>query len=270
MKADLGDPFTYAVIGCAMEVHRELGPGVDERFYHALLPQKLVAKGVAHISRAREQLIHRGAVADTFEADLLFPGTAAAELKCLHGAFPPENYVQLLCYLKFWNLPVGLLFDFAKDSLMHRRVNRPNHEFVAPDTHRLLEGAPDFGADQSLAVAVCEGVRRIASQYESGYRDTTYRGLLSADFTAEGVRCISLPVATVTAAGQALGETRSDCLAVGDKLALMVLALRETLTATDIATLRTYARLLKLPYGLVVNFGRTRLDHVWLHSRACP
>lgn len=268
MKADLGDSFTYAVIGCAMETHRELGPGVDERFYHELLSRKLAAKGIAHVSRAKDNLVHRGIVADTFEADLLFPNALAAELKCLRGGFAPEHYVQLLCYLKFWSLPAGLLFDFAKDSLLHRRVNRPANAFVALSTERLLEGAPDLGLDQELAAAICEAIARVASQYERGYRDTTYRGLLAAEFAAEGMGCAVLPLALVTAGGQLLGETRCDCLAVGGKFALSVLALRDTLTATDVATLRTYARLLRLPHGLILNFGRHQLDHCWLRSRA--
>jgi len=270
MKTDLGDPFSYAVIGCAMETHRELGPGVDERFYHALLSIKLSSKGISHRSRAREQLVHRGTVADTFEADLLFPEKLAAELKHLRGGFMPEHYVQLLCYLKFWSLPVGLLFDFGKDSLLHRRVNHPPSEFAPPSCHQLLEGAPEFGADQIVAESMCEAICRVAAHYEGGYRDTTYRGLLAAEFAAEKMTCTSLPLAPVSAGGQSLGETRCDCLTVGDnKFALLVLALRETLTATDVATLRTYARLLGIPFGLVLNFGHNRLDHTWLRSRAC-
>lgn len=269
MKTDLGDPFSYAIIGCAMDVHRELGPGIDERFYHELLSRKLVAKGIAHVSRAKEDLVHRGIVADTFEADLLFPNTLVSELKSLHGGFAPEHYVQLLCYQKFWNLPVGLLFDFAKDSLLHRRVNRPSNPFASQPPERLLEGAPNLGADRELAAAVCKAIARVASQYESGYRDTTYRGLLAAEFTAEGIECVVLPVAVVAAAGQVLGETRCDCLVVAGEFALSVFALRDTLTATDIATLRTYARLLNLPHGLILNFGRNQLDHCWLRPRAC-
>lgn len=269
MKTELGDPFTYAVIGCAMEVHRELGPGVDERFYHDLLSRKFTGKGIAHVSRAKEHVVHRGMVADTFEADLLFPNALVSELKCLHGGFAPEHYVQLLCYQKFWNLPVGLLFDFAKDSLLHRRVNLPTNSFTGKPPERLLEGAPELGADREQAVALCEAIARVTNQYESGYRDTTYRGLLAAEFSAEGIECVVLPMATVAAAGQVLGETRCDCLAVAGKFAVLVLALRDTLTATDTATLRTYARLLHLPHGLILNYGRNQLDHCWLRPRVC-
>jgi GxxExxY protein len=93
----IGDPFTYAVIGKAMQVHRELGPGVEEVFYHDLLSQRLKEANIKHESRPRGRLAHRGILADIFEADLLFPGRLVAELKSLRGAFDPEHYVQLIC-----------------------------------------------------------------------------------------------------------------------------------------------------------------------------
>ena len=52
------DKLSYAVIGKAMEVHRELGPGVDECFYHELLVETLRAAGIEHESKPRGQLLH--------------------------------------------------------------------------------------------------------------------------------------------------------------------------------------------------------------------
>ncbi len=88
------DPFRYAVIGKAMEVHRELGPGLDELFYHELLSTRLAEAGIEHGSRVRESLMHRGQVADIFEADLVFHSKMVTELKCLRGGFDAEHYVH--------------------------------------------------------------------------------------------------------------------------------------------------------------------------------
>src|SRR5256885_14239246 len=95
------DPFSYAVIGKAMEVHRQLGPGLDEIFYHQLLSERLRAAGIEHLFRPRQVLMHRGIVADIFEPDLVFPGKMVAELKCLRGEFESEHYLQVICYQKF-------------------------------------------------------------------------------------------------------------------------------------------------------------------------
>ena len=97
------DPFTHAVIGKAMEVHRELGPGLDEIFYHRLLSEKLVAAGIEHELKPRRELVHRGIVADIFEPDMVFPGRLIPELKVLRGPFAPAHFTQLICYLKLWS-----------------------------------------------------------------------------------------------------------------------------------------------------------------------
>jgi len=262
----MSDQFSYAIIGKAMEVHRALGPGVDEIFYHELLSERLRLAGIEHLCRPREQLVHRGIVADIFEADLVFPGQLVAELKCLRGTFDPEHFLQVMCYQKFWRLPTALLFDFAKDSLIHRRVNFAATATAACDVNALLADTPNLGDDRELTAAVCDGVGQILETYGFGYRDSTYRGLLAAEFTAESLGCVSQPTAVVRVPHRALGETRCDCLAVGGRFGIQVLALRRSITAADVAILRTHLRLLDLPHGLVVNFGKTHLDHCWVHA----
>ena len=266
MKTNSGDPFSYAVIGKAMEVHRELGPGLDEIFYHELLSARLREAGISHTSRARESLVHRGQVADTFEADLLFASELVAELKCLHGGFDPEHYVQVFCYLKFWRLPAGLLFDFGKESLVHRRVNPGATEFRSGTVEELLDDSPIPAPDRQLASALCHSSIGIARQYGGGYRDTTYRGLLAADLAAEGVECATKPIASVRAGACVLGDTCCDCLNVAGRIGVLVLALRDDIRAADIAILRTYLRLLGLPHGLVLNFAKDRLDYAWIRT----
>src|SRR5260221_203707 len=102
--ATIDDAVSYAVIGFAMEAHRELGPGLDEAFYHELMAHKLTAAGIPQQMKPRGRLMHRSLVADEFEADLIVTGKLAAELKVLWGGFAPEHLLQLICYLKFWRL----------------------------------------------------------------------------------------------------------------------------------------------------------------------
>jgi len=264
----MNDPFSYVVIGKAMEVHRELGPGVDELFYHELLSERLNAVGIEHLFRPREQLIHRGMVADLFEPDLVFPGKLVAELKCLRGGFHPEHYVQIICYQKFWQIPTGLLFDFGKDGLLHRRVNYQIASDLGSDSERIQADVPDSNVEDEIASVVCNGISHVLAEYGLGYRDTTYRGLLAAELNADGLGCLIQPLTTVRLNdGRVLGETRCDCLAVAGRLGIQVLAIRDSITATDVAVLRTHLRLLDLPCGLIVNFGKNRLVHKWVCGR---
>ncbi len=258
------DTLTYAINGLAMKAHSELGPGLDEQFYHALLSEKLKAAGIEHLFRPREALMHRGHVADYFEADLVFPERAIAELKRLWGSFVPENYTQVYCYLKFWKIGTGLLFDFGKESLIHERVLYSPAVWPPATPKELVQAAPEFVTDRALALHLCESIIRVGETHGLGYRDTTYRGLLSADFSAEGVGHIIQPVVNIGWDGHLAGQARLECLAVENRCAVLVLAIRDRINAADRARLQTYLRHLDVPWGLIIHFGKRNLELRWV------
>jgi GxxExxY protein len=260
----MSDRFTYAVIGKAMEVHRELGPGLEEIFYQELLSRKLLAAGIPHLSKPRQLLVHRGMTADVFEPDFVFSGGLIGELKCLTGQFDGEHYVQLICYLKFWKMSVGLLFDFAKESLNSRRVQFSEPQFELPELEVMLAACPARHIAETAAVQVCEAIRQVLREHGLGYRDTTYSGLLSAELIAAGAKCACNTPAAVRCGDALLGETICPCLVVNESVGLRVLALRRNITPAEEAILRTYLRLLGLHYGLIVNFNRASVDFRWI------
>ena len=257
--ADIDDPLSYAVIGLAMEAHRELGPGLNEAFYHTLLTRKLSAKGIPHLVKPRGKLVHHGMVADEFEADLILDGRLAAELKVLWGDFAPEHLLQLICYLKFWRLDAGLLFDFGKESLTQKRVPRLDRT-VTFDPAQVRQAVPADAPDGVLREQLFESLRSLLTEFGLGYRDTAYRGLWFAELTHRGIPFVRDPVANIRAGGNLLGEAKLPCLVLPGRTALLVTALRETREAADRAVLQPHLRHLGLPWGLLVNFGKTRLD----------
>jgi GxxExxY protein len=253
------DKLSYSLIGVAMAVHRELGPGLDESFYHELMTRKLRTRGIAHEMKPRGQLIHRGIVADEFEADLIVEQALIAELKVLWGNFAPDHLLQLICYLKFWRLTAGLLFDFGKESLVYKRV---------PFVNRTLEGEAwacpgmaQLPAETALVMEfLSESFRILLTEHGLGYRDTTYRGLLYAELTYRGIECVQNPVTAIRGADGFLGEARLGCLVLPGQCALLITALRDSHHAADRAVLQSYLRHLELPWGLHVNFGKIRLE----------
>jgi GxxExxY protein len=260
----MSDQFTYAVIGKAMEVHRELGPGLDELFYQGLLSRKLLAAGIPHLSKPRQPLLHRGMTADIFEPDLVFSCGLIGELKCLTGEFDGEHYVQLICYLKFWKIGVGLLFDFAKESLNSRRVQFSEPQFELPELKVMLAACPARNTAETAALQICEAIRQVLREHGLGYRDTTYSGLLSAELIAAGAKCACNTVTGVHCEDTFLGETICPCLVVNESIGVRVLALRRNIAPAEEAILRTYLRLLGLHCGLIVNFNRASLDFRWI------
>jgi GxxExxY protein len=106
------DPLTGEVIGAAIEVHREMGPGLLESVYQACLEQELLLRGLAFEPQARWPLVYKGVtLMDEFVLDVFVPGRLVVELKAVEKLLPVHE-AQLLTYLRLTRTKVGLLINF--------------------------------------------------------------------------------------------------------------------------------------------------------------
>jgi GxxExxY protein len=107
------DPLTEAVIGAAIEVHREMGPGLLESIYQKCLVHELGLRGIECHPQARLPLVYKG-IAISHEdlvMDFLFPGRLVVELKAVEKLLPIHE-AQLLTYLRLSRIHTGLLINF--------------------------------------------------------------------------------------------------------------------------------------------------------------
>ncbi len=107
------DPFSHLVIGAAIEVHRELGPGLLESIYQECLAIELRLKSIEFQSHARLPLRYKGVAieSDDLKMDFYFPGRLVLELKAVERLLPVHE-AQLLTYLRLSNTKYGLLINF--------------------------------------------------------------------------------------------------------------------------------------------------------------
>lgn len=118
---------TEAVIGAAMAVHRELGPGMLESAYEACLAYELIQRGFK-IERQKElPLKYRDIRLECgYRLDLFVEDSVIVEVKAL-DALHPVHEAQLLSYLRLSGCKVGLLINFNVKMLktgIRRVVNR--------------------------------------------------------------------------------------------------------------------------------------------------
>jgi GxxExxY protein len=107
------DPLTHAVIGAAIEVHREMGPGLIESVYQQCMNAELLMRGLIFIPKAKVPISYKGAVLDTeLEMDFYFPGQLVVELKSVERLIPVHE-AQLLTYLRLSKTRVGLLLNLS-------------------------------------------------------------------------------------------------------------------------------------------------------------
>ena len=245
------DPLTHALIGHAMKTHSALGPGLGEEFYHQNFVSRLIQAGIEHLSKPRRDLVYKGHVADTFEADIVIESQLVTELKALRTGFAAEHFTQLLNYNKFWRIGTGLLLDFGKASLIKQRVIYTSRTATFP-----CMTWPGFVTNKSLAEQIFNLAASCLGDIGLGYRETTWIGLMSAALKAEGLSFVTNPCVDIPA----LGRASLRCLVIENQCVVTITALGQDVSAADRATLQTYLRWLHLPWGIAFHFGREQTD----------
>ena len=143
--ADEVSELTDKVIGCALSVHSELGPGYLEKVYENAMVAALGEAGVRVRQQVSVKATCHGAVVGDFIADLLVDGWFIVELKAVAG-LAAAHEVQLVSYLKATNCELGLLINFGATSLQFKRkykVGRRKQDF--PDCQELRDVHVDSG-----------------------------------------------------------------------------------------------------------------------------
>ena len=109
------------IIGAAIEVHRELGPGFLESIYEEALKVELSEYGLRVESQKEVTIEYLGVVVGLHRLDVVVEGQVIVELKAAKD-LTDVHLAQLRSYLKATGLRVGLLLNFSKPKLEIRRV----------------------------------------------------------------------------------------------------------------------------------------------------
>jgi GxxExxY protein len=120
-NANSRDQQTHAIIGAAMEVHRQLGPGFLEQVYQEALALELAERGIPFAPQFELYVYYKGRKLEAFyKADFVCFESVIVELKALKAITGVEE-AQLLNYLKATRLERGLLVNFGRPSLEFKR-----------------------------------------------------------------------------------------------------------------------------------------------------
>lgn len=116
---------TKRIIGCAIEVHRHLGPGLLESIYESALCIELKLAGLTYERQKPVPVTYKGHALGDHRLDVLVEDTVILELKSVER-FDPVFEAQILSYLKMTGKPIGLLINFntrlLKDGIHRYRI----------------------------------------------------------------------------------------------------------------------------------------------------
>jgi len=105
------DKSTERIIGCAIAVHRELGPGLLESIYEAALAIELEDAGIKFCRQVIVPVRYKGRTIGEHRLDLLVDDTVVVEIKSVER-HDPVFEAQVLSYLRIAGKHVGLLINF--------------------------------------------------------------------------------------------------------------------------------------------------------------
>jgi GxxExxY protein len=132
IEPNASDPETFAIIGAAMEVHRELGCGFLEPVCQEALALELSQRRIPFIKEAAVEIAYKGTtLATTYRTDFICHNSIILELKAVDSLTSPHRS-QVINYLNATNFTRALLLNFGSKSLQHQRFAHTPHQNPSP------------------------------------------------------------------------------------------------------------------------------------------
>lgn len=121
---------SYKIIGCAIEVHKHLGPGLLESVYESCLIDEIKNAGLSVKSQIYVPVYYKGKdLGGSLKLDLLVNDLIIVEEKAVEQMIPLFK-AQLLSYLKLTGKPKGLLINFHCENIKEQLVSLVTEEFA--------------------------------------------------------------------------------------------------------------------------------------------
>ena len=130
-KSAMDDPLTQQIIGCAITVHRVLGPGFLENIYHKALAHELNKARLPYLSEAPMQVMYDGIILGDYIADFLVNRRVVVELKATES-LTKAHEIQLVNYLTAIRYDLGLLINFGGPKTQIKRKVRELNRLSNP------------------------------------------------------------------------------------------------------------------------------------------
>lgn len=113
---DEDNSLTYRIIGCGMEVHRQLGPGLSESNYEEALCIELTSAGLSYVRQVGVPVMYKGQQIGEHRPDLVVENAVVVEIKSVERVIGVHR-AQVLTYMRLLRVPLGLVLNFNEEVL---------------------------------------------------------------------------------------------------------------------------------------------------------
>jgi len=254
----INEALTYEVLGCAYEAFKIVGIGFDEIRYHKVFHQQLLKKGLDAKYKVPVHLNYVGERIADFEIDEIVEDKLIVELKCIQTNFLPENYAQILTYLKMTRLNLGLLINFGLQKAHTKRIifderRRQNIEcwdegyFKDSFKRKVIDTVITAinNIDKSLGVAYHSKIYQAALGVELKRNQVNYDNRVSIELKFDEIQFSPFEI---------------DYWLVEKSLLLGILAGKDKPRSYDLLRMRSYLKKLNLQHGLIAYWSTKNLQ----------
>ncbi len=121
MTKEETNKLTHKIIGCAMEVHNQMGNGFQEVVYQRALSIELKLNGIEHVRELEMPLEYKGYDIGKRRVDFFIEGKVMLEIKAVEK-IEGVHKAQAINYCEAYNIKDGLLINFGAERLQYHRV----------------------------------------------------------------------------------------------------------------------------------------------------
>ncbi len=125
--AAIRDELTYKIIGCAMKVHKTMGPGFQEVIYQRCLAIEFNRSNLAFAREQEQTLYYEGIEVGSRRADFVVESKVVVELKAV-VTLEDVHLAQAKNYTVAYDFPLGLLLNFGSRSLQYKLMFNPKKQ----------------------------------------------------------------------------------------------------------------------------------------------
>jgi GxxExxY protein len=253
MNTHLDNQLSGAVIGAAIDVHRQLGPDLHEVAYEEALSQKLDRLGIRNKRQVSLPLTYKDVRLDCgYRIDILVEERLPLELKAVALTLGIHE-AQLLTYLRTGCFPLGLLINFNVDVLKRgiTRMVETREHIAIKDSSRELDMLKALDARSAEIVLASIEVHRHVGPRMLG---SSYLACLSHEFSLRGLKFEKEVKIPLQFDGELVGANAEVPLVVEKEIPVIPLSVN-SITEVHIATMLARLRQGGWKQGLLLNFN---------------
>lgn len=257
---------SYEVIGCAFDAFKAVGVGYEEINYHKVFDDFLIRKGLRAKYKVPAHLDYLGKRIAEFEIDEIVEDKLVVELKCIQTDFLPENYAQVITYLKLTKFRLGLLINLGLHRAFPKRVI-----FDAQKDDNFENWDRDFfrnASSKNTIDALLASLRNTDKILGPGYHSEIYKLAFGVELKQnqitydDNVR-INLKIENINIQ---FSPIEIDYWLVDKSILVGILAGTEKPRVYDLFRMRSYLKQLNLHHGLIAFWSTTNLQLFGIHE----